>query len=51
MEKKKIKSWKGKMENLEKIQDLKVYSFDHYWLKIIVSCLIGNQIYIIFYEN
>lgn len=45
MEKKKVKSCKGKMENLEKTQGLKVFSFDHYWLKIIVNCAVGNQIH------
>lgn len=43
--KKKVKSCKGKMENLEKTQGLKVFSFDHYWLKIIVNCPVGNQIH------
>ena len=45
MEKKKVKSCKGKMENLEKTQGLKAFSFDHYWLKIIVNCPVGNQIH------
>lgn len=35
-------SYNGKMENLDKIHGLKVFSFDHYWLKITVNCLIGN---------
>ena len=50
MEEKK-KSCIGKVENLDKIQCLKLFSFDRYWLKIIVNSLIGNQIYIILYEN
>lgn len=46
-----MKSYNGKVENLDRIQGLKVVSFDHYWLKIIVSCQNGNQMYIILYEN
>lgn len=42
---KKVKSCKGKMENLEKTQGLKAFSFGHYWLKIIVNCPVGNQIH------
>lgn len=46
-----MKLYNGKVENLDGMQGLKVASFDHYWLKIIVSCLNENQMYIILHEN